>query len=695
MKPASLVECVLQPSPVIAINRTLKADILQHINSYIRKHNQVFADHIASHPQEQWRPRLERLQRCVRAALFHDADVKQEAVKRRLEGLEAMTEKACHGAAKPECGAWRRERDAERGRFGDVDEEARTREHGLTALYTQFRHAPFSMVALALTPVDDIMADPLSVGTFASLETLLLETLLWMYGPYRTSRAKGWLGDLYAAAQHSTHGFVKWLKTAFHLEVYEEPSVFFRYMPMSPVGLPEVSRECYVSRSLFNTMTFHKELPRYWQAMLSIWEWMTVAAARECASMCMYVWSNHSDKEVFKSQQVEHFVHLVQAIFFRRHVEAQGDEETTKLVKHAAELLPVLVHTYQGWVHTMERSRTAYMYVPMEWSLLSLHKGGGDEKLVMDLMDGSPQGDAFPTSVRLLFMKEAGRLFHTIAARAHWPVSLPSEFVESAKEATCPFMEEGMPFCFLFHHYAAIMDAALVEYVPDVRERMRLIRKLQDPSSRGSKKSNKHGLYDLLRVSSRMRCSELPPTLLGKNRLLLDMSFLLLAHESHNNMLAEVNTSFWKPFIEKEKLHPEIKALERLPVNARMEALLARVEPSVKVVERVVEKRVEVPVERIVEKPKPLPAPAPVVVRKSKECPPGKERNPKTGRCKKATASKGDCPPGKERNAKTGRCKKVEGDKEPKQKKGPKRVPKKDCPPGKVRNPKTKRCGKA
>lgn len=50
-----------------------------------------------------------------------------------------------------------------------------------------------------------------------------------------------------------------------------------------------------------------------------------------------------------------------------------------------------------------------------------------------------------------------------------------------------------------------------------------------------------------------------------------------------------------------------------------------------------------------------------------KPCPPGKERNPDTGRCRKiktAKAPKGSkqkkpCPPGKERNPETGRCRKI------------------------------------
>jgi hypothetical protein len=57
-----------------------------------------------------------------------------------------------------------------------------------------------------------------------------------------------------------------------------------------------------------------------------------------------------------------------------------------------------------------------------------------------------------------------------------------------------------------------------------------------------------------------------------------------------------------------------------------------------------------------------------------KPCPPGKERNQATGRCRKANP----CPPGKERNQATGRCRNI---------KSPK-----PCPPGKERNQATGRC---
>jgi hypothetical protein len=42
---------------------------------------------------------------------------------------------------------------------------------------------------------------------------------------------------------------------------------------------------------------------------------------------------------------------------------------------------------------------------------------------------------------------------------------------------------------------------------------------------------------------------------------------------------------------------------------------------------------------------------------KKKECPPGKELNPKTNRCK--TLKKKECPPGKVMNPKTRRCNKI------------------------------------
>lgn len=69
-------------------------------------------------------------------------------------------------------------------------------------------------------------------------------------------------------------------------------------------------------------------------------------------------------------------------------------------------------------------------------------------------------------------------------------------------------------------------------------------------------------------------------------------------------------------------------------------------------------------------------------------CLPGKERNPKTGRCIKSKPLKNidePCPPGKERNPKTGRCIKIKPNKTVKKREEP-------CPAGKERNPKTRRC---
>ena len=62
--------------------------------------------------------------------------------------------------------------------------------------------------------------------------------------------------------------------------------------------------------------------------------------------------------------------------------------------------------------------------------------------------------------------------------------------------------------------------------------------------------------------------------------------------------------------------------------------------------------------------------------KEQKTCPPGKVRNPDTGRCKKITLPK-KCSPGKVRNPETGKCIKII-------------LP--PCPPGKVRNPETGRC---
>jgi len=80
-----------------------------------------------------------------------------------------------------------------------------------------------------------------------------------------------------------------------------------------------------------------------------------------------------------------------------------------------------------------------------------------------------------------------------------------------------------------------------------------------------------------------------------------------------------------------------------------------------------------------------------------KPCPPGKERNPSTGRCRnvknpksktKKVKSPKPCPPGKERNPSTGRCRTVKSTtSKTKKVKSPK-----PCPPGKERNPATGRC---
>lgn len=74
--------------------------------------------------------------------------------------------------------------------------------------------------------------------------------------------------------------------------------------------------------------------------------------------------------------------------------------------------------------------------------------------------------------------------------------------------------------------------------------------------------------------------------------------------------------------------------------------------------------------------------------KKHEPCPPGKERNPKTGRCinvkKRVNIMDKPCPPGKVRNPKTKRC--------ITQKKTDEEKMREPCPPGKERNPKTGRC---
>jgi serine/threonine protein kinase len=68
---------------------------------------------------------------------------------------------------------------------------------------------------------------------------------------------------------------------------------------------------------------------------------------------------------------------------------------------------------------------------------------------------------------------------------------------------------------------------------------------------------------------------------------------------------------------------------------------------------------------------------------KDKPCPPGKVRDPVTKRCRKVEMQVKPCPPGKELNPATGRCRKIKVD-----------INDKPCPPGKVRDPVTKRCRK-
>ena len=96
-----------------------------------------------------------------------------------------------------------------------------------------------------------------------------------------------------------------------------------------------------------------------------------------------------------------------------------------------------------------------------------------------------------------------------------------------------------------------------------------------------------------------------------------------------------------------------------------------------------------------------------------KECPPGKELNPKTNRCRKIQVQKvkksvqksvqksvkKECPPGKELNPKTNRCRKIQVQKVKKSvkksiQKSVQKSVKKECPPGKELNPKTNRCRK-
>jgi hypothetical protein len=74
---------------------------------------------------------------------------------------------------------------------------------------------------------------------------------------------------------------------------------------------------------------------------------------------------------------------------------------------------------------------------------------------------------------------------------------------------------------------------------------------------------------------------------------------------------------------------------------------------------------------------------SPARSRKSvKKCPPGKEINPKTGRCIKS------CTRNQIRNTKTGRCVNAKNS-------SPSRKERKECPPGKELNPETGRCRKS
>ena len=73
--------------------------------------------------------------------------------------------------------------------------------------------------------------------------------------------------------------------------------------------------------------------------------------------------------------------------------------------------------------------------------------------------------------------------------------------------------------------------------------------------------------------------------------------------------------------------------------------------------------------------------PVKTTTKEVKDCPEGKVRNEKTGRCITVKVKKSkDCPEGKVRNEKTGRCITAKDKKL------------KDCPEGKVRNAKTGRC---
>ena len=76
-----------------------------------------------------------------------------------------------------------------------------------------------------------------------------------------------------------------------------------------------------------------------------------------------------------------------------------------------------------------------------------------------------------------------------------------------------------------------------------------------------------------------------------------------------------------------------------------------------------------------------------VYIKPPKPCPPGKTRNPATGRCRKAAVNKAKppCKDGKVRNSTTGRCRKPR----------PGNKAKPPCKDGKVRNSVSGRCRKA
>ena len=84
-------------------------------------------------------------------------------------------------------------------------------------------------------------------------------------------------------------------------------------------------------------------------------------------------------------------------------------------------------------------------------------------------------------------------------------------------------------------------------------------------------------------------------------------------------------------------------------VNPKTGRCVKKPESAKKPVKKHVKKPVKKPVKKHVEKP---------VKKQTKKCPPGKEVNPKTGRCVKKPTKKGKkvCEPGKKLNPKTNRC---------------------------------------